>query len=93
METFNRKPGFNPPCVGCLQDRGPIVGHAWHSGILKALRVSNIMARTISPQKAHSPNCAHCTRACLITLHSNFEIFQKGHPAVDVMLDRRIFER
>ena len=32
-------------------------------------------------------------RACLITLHSNFEIFQKGHPAVEVMLDRRIFER
>ena len=32
-------------------------------------------------------------RACLITLHSNFEIFQKGHPAVDVMLNRRIFER
>ena len=24
-------------------------------------------------------------RACLITLHSNFEIFQKGHPAVEVM--------
>ena len=33
------------------------------------------------------------SRACLITLHSNFEIFQKGHPAVEVMLDRRIFER
>ena len=33
------------------------------------------------------------TRACLITLHSNFEIFQKGHPAVEFMLDRRIFER
>ena len=33
------------------------------------------------------------TRACLITLHSNFEIFQKGHPAVEVILDRRIFER
>ena len=33
------------------------------------------------------------TRACLITLHSNFEIFQKGNPAVEVMLDRRIFER
>ena len=32
-------------------------------------------------------------RACLITLHSNFEIFQKGHPAVEIMLDRRIFER
>ena len=32
-------------------------------------------------------------RGCLITLHSNFEIFQKGHPAVEVMLDRRIFER
>ena len=32
-------------------------------------------------------------RACLITLHSNFEIFQKGHPAVEFMLDRRIFER
>ena len=32
-------------------------------------------------------------RACLITLHSNFEIFQKGHPAVEVILDRRIFER
>ena len=32
-------------------------------------------------------------RACLITLHSNFEIFQKGNPAVEVMLDRRIFER
>ena len=32
-------------------------------------------------------------RACLITLHSNFEIFQKGHPAIEVMLDRRIFER
>ena len=32
-------------------------------------------------------------RACLITLHSNFEIFQKGHPAVENMLDRRIFER
>ena len=32
-------------------------------------------------------------RACLITLHSNFEIFQKGHLAVEVMLDRRIFER
>ena len=29
----------------------------------------------------------------LITLHSNFEIFQKGHPAVVLMLDRRIFER
>ena len=29
-------------------------------------------------------------RACLITLHSNFENFQKGHPAVDVMIDRRI---
>ena len=33
------------------------------------------------------------TRACLIALHSNFEIFQKGHPAVEVKLDRRIFER
>ena len=22
-------------------------------------------------------------RACLITLHSNFDIFQKGHPAVE----------
>ena len=32
-------------------------------------------------------------RACLITLHSNFEIFQKGHPAVEFMIDRRIFER
>ena len=32
-------------------------------------------------------------RACLITLHSKFEIFLKGHPAVEVMLDRRIFER
>ena len=32
-------------------------------------------------------------RACLITLHSNFEIFQKGHPAVAFMIDRRIFER
>ena len=32
-------------------------------------------------------------RACLITLHSNFEIFQKGNPAVEIMLDRRIFER
>ena len=32
-------------------------------------------------------------RACLITLQSNFEIFQKKHPAVEVMLDRRIFER
>ena len=32
-------------------------------------------------------------RACLITLHSNFEIFQKGHPAVEIMLDQRIFER
>ena len=32
-------------------------------------------------------------RACLITLHSNFEIFQKGHPAVESNLDRRIFER
>ena len=32
-------------------------------------------------------------RACLITLHSNFEIFLKGHPAVDIKLDRRIFER
>ena len=32
-------------------------------------------------------------RACLITLHSNLEIFQKGHPAVEFMLDRRIFER
>ena len=32
-------------------------------------------------------------RACLITLHSNFEIFLKGHPAVELMLDRRIFER
>ena len=30
-------------------------------------------------------------RAC--TLHSNFEIFQKGHPAVEFMIDRRIFER
>ena len=25
--------------------------------------------------------------------HSNFEIFQKGDPAVEFMLDRRIFER
>ena len=25
--------------------------------------------------------------------HSNFEIFVKGHQAVEVMLDRRIFER
>ena len=33
------------------------------------------------------------TRACLITLQSTFEIFQKGHPAVEVMLDQRIFER
>ena len=33
------------------------------------------------------------SRACLITLHSNFEIFQKGNPAVEFMLDRRIFER
>ena len=32
-------------------------------------------------------------RACLITLQSNFEIFQIGHPAVEIMLDRRIFER
>ena len=32
-------------------------------------------------------------QACLITLHSNFEIFQKGYAAVEVMLDRRIFER
>ena len=32
-------------------------------------------------------------RACLITLHSNFEIFQEGHPVVEFMLDRRIFER
>ena len=32
-------------------------------------------------------------RVCLITLHSNFEIFQKGHPAVEVVLNRRIFER
>ena len=32
-------------------------------------------------------------RACLITLHSSFEIFQKGHPAVEFMIDRRIFER
>ena len=32
-------------------------------------------------------------RACLITLHSNFEIFQKGHPAVEFIIDRRIFER
>ena len=32
-------------------------------------------------------------RACLITLHSNFEIFQKGRPAVEVILDQRIFER
>ena len=32
-------------------------------------------------------------RACLITLHSNFEIFQKGHPVIEFMLDRRIFER
>ena len=32
-------------------------------------------------------------RACLITLHSNFEIFQKEHLAVDIMLNRRIFER
>ena len=32
-------------------------------------------------------------RACLITLHSNFEIFQKEHPAVEIMLNRRIFER
>ena len=24
-------------------------------------------------------------RACLITLHSNVEIFQKGHPAVEVL--------
>ena len=36
---------------------------------------------------------ASFNRACLITLHSNFEIFQKGHPAVELMLDRRIFER
>ena len=35
----------------------------------------------------------HLQRACLITLHSNFEIFQKGHPAVEFMIDRRIFER
>ena len=32
-------------------------------------------------------------RACLITLHSIFEIFLKGHPAAEVMIDRRIFER
>ena len=34
-------------------------------------------------------------QAFLITLalHSNFEIFQKWHPAVDFMIDRRIFER
>ena len=32
-------------------------------------------------------------RACLITLHLNFEIFQKGHPAVEFMIDRRIFVR
>ena len=32
-------------------------------------------------------------RACLITLHSNFEIFLKEHPAVDIKLDRCIFER
>ena len=34
-------------------------------------------------------------QACLITLalHSNFEIFQKWHPAVEFMIDRRIFER
>ena len=36
---------------------------------------------------------SHKYRACLITLHSNFEIFLKGHPAVEVMLYRRIFER
>ena len=40
---------------------------------------------------SHSATVA--LRACLITLHSNFEIFQKGHPAVDFMIDRRIFER
>ena len=38
-------------------------------------------------------NYDKCFRACLITLHSNFEIFLKGHPAIEVMLDRRIFER
>ena len=32
-------------------------------------------------------------RACLITLHSIFEIFKKGQPAVEIMLVRRIFER
>ena len=36
---------------------------------------------------------AELLRACLITLHSNFEIFLKGHPAVEVRIDRRIFER
>ena len=39
------------------------------------------------------PHSAERTRACLITLHSNFEIFQKGHPAVEFMIERRIFER
>ena len=29
----------------------------------------------------------------IITLHSDFEIFLKGNPAVDVRKDRRIFER
>ena len=42
-----------------------------------------------------SPNFVYYSERAysLITLHSNFEISLKGHPAVDVMLDRRIFER
>ena len=31
--------------------------------------------------------------ASVLNHYSNFEIFVKGHQAVEVMLDRRIFER
>ena len=36
---------------------------------------------------------AHAKRACSITLHSNLEIFLKGPPAVETMVNRRVFER
>ena len=67
-------------------------------GLPAAFRPSASREQMYLAYKVRVYNVAHVRprskkRACLITLHSNFEIFQKGHPAVDIMLDRRIFER
>ena len=51
------------------------------------------VAAIVQPSDLRGSQSDSIHRACLITLHSNFEIFQNGHQAVDFMLDRRIFER